>query len=82
MNNRAVLFALIVAAVMPVYAHSQSRTKPETSQLHVIVRADHESYQLSDTLRLETHLINTGDEDIYTGAGTCVGILHAVSLCT
>lgn len=56
---------LIVASVLPSGAHSQSRTEPAPTQLQVIVRTDHESYRISDTLRLETLLVNTGDEDVY-----------------
>ena len=65
MNHRAISFALIWAAVLALPAHSQRVAEPTAPQLNVVIRTDHETYRLADTLHLETQLVNTGDEDVY-----------------
>jgi hypothetical protein len=65
MNHRAIFFALIWAAVLALPAHSQRVAEPAAPQLNVVIRTDHETYRLADTLRLETQLVNTGDGDVY-----------------
>ena len=64
--QRFVLSCLIAAAVIsPVAAQVNKVDKPAAPVLQLTVRTDQRTYRMSDKVRMETQLLNTGNEDLY-----------------
>lgn len=60
--QRFVLACLIAAAMTSALARVNKADKPA---LQLTVRTDHHTYRMSDKVRMETQLLNTGNEDVY-----------------
>lgn len=82
--QRFVLACLIAAAMIPALAARVNKAdNPASPTLQLTVRTDQHTYRMSDKVRMETQLLNTGNEDVYTfGNGICAGILPGDSRCT
>src|SRR3569833_2236880 len=65
MNAIRIASTLICAGIMTFPARCQKASQPAPSQLKVVVRADRDTYHISDTMRFETHLVNVGEGDVY-----------------
>lgn len=64
--RRFVLSCLIAAAVTSALAAQVNKADKRASPpLQLTVRTDHHTYRMSDTVRMETRLLNTGNEDVY-----------------
>jgi hypothetical protein len=64
--QRFVLSCLIAAAMNSAVAAQVSKEdKPAPSALQLTVRTDKKTYRMSDKIRMETQLLNTGNEDVY-----------------
>jgi hypothetical protein len=64
--QRFVLSCLIAAAMSSaVAAQVNKEDKPASSALQLTVRTDKKTYRMSDKVRMETQLLNTGNEDVY-----------------
>ena len=64
--QKVVLVCLIVAAVTSAMAAQVNKTgKPTPPALELTVRTDQQTYRMADKIRMETLLLNTGNEDVY-----------------
>lgn len=64
---RKVLFVYLIIATMAsaVAAQVNKAEKPAAPVLELAVRTDQQTYRMSDKIRMETRLLNTGNEDVY-----------------
>src|ERR1035438_4922018 len=65
MNRFSISVGLVYAGFLACPVVCQTTPQPGPSKLQVVVRADRETYRISDTVRLETDLVNTGEQDVY-----------------
>jgi hypothetical protein len=63
--QRLVFACLIVAALTSSAAAQAKATKTASAPLVLTIRTDHEAYRMSDKIRLETQLLNAGNDDVY-----------------
>lgn len=64
--RRFVLACLIAAALTSALAARVNKAdKPASPTLQLTVRTDRHTYLMSDKVRMETQLLNTGNEDVY-----------------
>ena len=64
--RRFVLSCLIAAAMTSALAARVNKAdKPALEGLQLTVRTDQHTYRMSDKIRMETQLLNTGNEDVY-----------------
>jgi hypothetical protein len=64
--QKLVLACLIVAAIIYSAAGQASKVeKPASAPLVLSVRTDRQTYRMSDKIRMETQLLNAGNEDVY-----------------
>ena len=64
---RKVLLVYLIIATMTsaVAAQVNKAEKPAAPVLELAVRTDQQTYRMSDKIRMETRLLNTGNEDVY-----------------
>lgn len=60
-----VLVYLVIAAMTSALAQSTKVSKPASPALELAVRTDRRTYRMSDKIKIETQLLNTGNEDVY-----------------
>ena len=64
--QRFVLSCLIAAAMTSAAATQVNKEdKPASPALQLTVRTDEKTYRVSDKIRMEAQLLNTGNEDVY-----------------
>lgn len=81
--QRFVLACLIAAAMTSALAARVNKAdKPASPTLQLTVRTDQHTYRMSDRVRMETQLLNTGTRTCTFGNGICAGILPGDSRCT
>jgi len=61
------LLSCLIAFVMisAMSAQVNEVDNPAPSVLQLTVRTNHQTYRMSDKIRMETQLLNTGNEDVY-----------------
>ena len=63
MFARAIFAVFIMGTVLA--APSQTRQRRPSTQLRLQVSTDRQSYKLSDSLQLDTQIVNAGNSDVY-----------------
>ena len=65
--QKFVLVSLVIAAMTSavVVAQVNKVEKPSAPPLELAVKTDRQAYRMSDKIRMETQLLNTGNEDVY-----------------
>jgi len=65
MRPFVVIFSIFVGITSAVDAQSSKTNKSDAPPLTLSVKVDRQSYRLSDRIRVETEVLNTGKSDIY-----------------
>lgn len=65
MQKVGVVFLILAAIPSAIVAQVSKAAKPTTPALVLTVRTDQQTYRMSDKIRMETQLLNTGHEDVY-----------------
>jgi hypothetical protein len=60
---------LILATVILTPAQSPKQPNQLSKQLRLMVKTDHLTYRMSDTLQIETQVMNAGNQDAYIWTG-------------
>src|ERR1700686_1083297 len=60
-----VLVYLVIATMTSAVGQSNKAPKPAAPALKLAVRTDRQTYRMSDKIRMETQLLNAGQEDVY-----------------
>ena len=65
MHRFVLAYLIAVAMTAPVAAQVDTANKPASQALVVSVRTDQQTYRMSDRIRMETQILNTGHDDVY-----------------
>jgi len=65
MQKLILVYLMIAAMTSAVVAQVNKAERPAAPSLELAVRTDQQTYRMSDKIRLETRLLNTGNEDVY-----------------
>ena len=64
--RKIVLVYLIIAAMPSVVAAQVNKVEKQSAPtLELTVKTDQQTYRMSDKIRMETQLLNAGNEDVY-----------------
>jgi hypothetical protein len=65
MQKSVLVYLIIAAMTSAVVAQVNKAEKPATPKLELTVRTDQQTYRMSEKIRMETQLLNAGNEDVY-----------------